>query len=400
MNRYFARYYANTMFSWGSRIDHAKGILRSGNYNLPNQEIYAYELVTPINNGVAFFGLGFDGYVNADNHDDALVLMYNSVNLLLCLHAYVTLSPYSAVRIVCDYEASDNLNKRNFNHYSYPALLPEILKSIRVVDMESFVAVWNNGEHSVFTSSLNNALYQLNKSLQADVVTDEFLCLWNGIEYLAYTLNEKYNIKETLRYINCRKCGTEILKCTKCKHEFKEEVKSKGKFDGIRTVAQNKMSLSRIKFDKLHEARSILLHDGTFKSEWTSLIPIARVLLVLSIAEAIGIEDNVVQKILKLEPSKSNLATLGNKIIHRGKLTGLEKVPEIESVGTQPMLKFKDENIYPELSMNEVGSIQAKRDMKFEYVAPMGVVFNDIKSEVWLPTNSGIKNASLDLKKI
>lgn len=363
------------MFSIGHRKDHAKGVKQSGTFSLPQQEIVAYEIVKPITNGVTFIGFGFDGYIEGNTSDEALSRMFNSVNLILCLYSYVTRSPYKRVSLIDMYEADDDITERKFSHYYYPTLSDEVLKAIRAVDMNLFMAVWNKGkDNEVFTVSVLNSLYQLNKSLQEDMLTDEFLALWNGVEYLANTINQKYSFTEEKQYIKCRECNKDFTECPHCGHKFDEEVKTKGKFDGIKQLAQEKMNLPKKDFDKLHTARSVLLHDGNFKKEWHDYIPVVRDLLVWTIARAIDLEDSIVQDILKLTPKKDNIDSKENKIVHSSILEGLDTLPPITSIQLQPTLNF-EEDLPSDYSMEENGVITAKKNFNFRYNAPEGVKF-------------------------
>lgn len=398
MNKYFIRYQANTMFSIGHRKDHAKGIKQSGSFSLPQQEIVVYEILKPIVNGVAFVGLGFDGYIEGHNPDEALSRMFNSVNLILCVFSYVTRSAYNKVNLVDMYEANNTLAERKFSHYFYPTLSDEILKAIRAVDMKLFMTVWDKGKYEeVFTVNVLNSLYQLNKSLQEDMLSDEFLALWNGVEYLANTINKMYSISEEKQYIKCRQCNEDFTECPHCGHKFDEEVKTKGRFDGIRLLVKEKMNLSRKDFDKLHAARSVLLHDGIFKKEWHDYIPTVRNLLVWTIAKAIDLEDAVVEEIFKLTPKKDNMVSKENKLVHSSSIVGLDTLPSLTSIESQPTLNFEEEALPSDYSMEENGVITAKRNLNFKYNAPKGVKFNNIVGEIWLPKESGVLNANLEI---
>lgn len=339
-----------------------------------------------------------DGYIEGNNPDEALTRMFNSVNLILCLYSYVTRSPYKKVNLIDMYEADENLKERKFSHYYYPSLPDEVQKAIRTVDMKLFMQIWDKGkDDEVFTVNILNALYQLNKSLQEDMVSDEFLALWNGVEYLANSMNKKYSVSEEKQYIKCRECKKDFTECPHCGHKFDEEVKIKGKFDGVRLLAQEKMNLPRKDFDKLHKARSILLHDGIFKKEWYELIPTVRDLLVWAMAKTIDLENSVVQEILKLAPQKDNMVSKENKLVHSSVLTGLNTLPSITSIESQPTLNL-EEPLPSDYSMETNGVITAKRNLNFRYNTPQGVKFDKIVGEIWMPKEAGVLNADLQMR--
>lgn len=396
--KYFVRYIADTSFSLGHRTEHVKGYCGSYKFNFSDLSIYCYEYLLNVEGRYVFNGIAFDSYVTADSVEDAQKKLINAVYILLALFIYTTLAPWVNLILIMTYNASDFIDKREAFYYFNPLNNVEVLKTIRPIDKRFFYSILTAFDNNKYKDSINASLQQLNKGLQADTDVDEFLAYWTGIEYLADVLNHVSGYKKEERYYTCPICGQPLEKCLECGGELNKTQLSPGRFKRVSEIARNKLNLEKKEFDKIVEARGIIIHGGKWNNFTNSIKfkETARTLLLYCIGELFKLNEKDIEQIVSKEPIIRNKITSSPKMVYQVELEGLKVLPDIKQTLNHPKVDIKsiDASL---IKINDDGSINVSSDVEYLHIANEGIKFNQLTYNFYIHKKSGVKKADLKM---
>lgn len=399
MNKFFIRYYSNTLFAFGDRNDHKDKIIQTWRFNFkPENEVAIYERLIPVKDLLIFTGLGFDLYINAETLDDALTESRGIVSSMLNLFALSSQAAWISLRLINYYDATEGIKDRKSKWFFYPTIQDDVLKSVRKIDKNEFSKIW-----SAYNRDTNNAFHiliaanQLNKGFKSDSFSDKYIEYWTGIEYLTDTLNDKFNFLPTKKFPHCDSCKQDILRCPHCNIDFKEKIIG-GRFSGVKKVALDKLQIDKKFFDELYEMRSRLLKNprGVETKYFRDKAPTLKLLLICSICENLDLPNDTINRILSLESLENSLTHPDLRFAQEVTLNELDVLGPIEAIDKQPEIVF--ENSPDQITINEKGELSFSGKTKFTYKANDRVKFNINTVEQWGPNNSGVKDSQLNIK--
>lgn len=379
MPRFFFRYQSNTLFSLGTRQDHAKGECKVWKFNINSHEIAVYEILKEIGQLKVCTGLGLDIYIQENDPDVALGISIIMAYNLLGLMCYSSLTVYRPPRLIARYEADENLETRQLEWYFYPGAQDEIAKSLRRIDTKIFCNLWDAYKNNLVKPSVIHAIYQLCKAFIADDSDTKFIEYWRGLEYLVAIFDAQFIDTRSARYPICRACGIKITNCPFCKAETELKKPEKGHLTSIEQVLEKNFGVTKKDFDKLYKIRSVLMKSGHKESVpgYYREIPRLRFILVSLIGAAINLNKQTIELISKMEPLEAGIMNSENKIIQKTDITGLVHPPYIEDFTKQPRIDIKQEAL--EYEINKDNTLQVKGRFKYTIFSGSDVRFK-IKS--------------------
>lgn len=398
MNKYFVSYLADTNFSFKHRKEHVKG--SSDGFIIcfsdMDTEVFIYEKLKKIEDKFVFQGIAFDSYVMAIDYEKAQNKIEGIAFRLLDILAFISQSPWINSFLQKTYEADISLKKKHSKFYFHSNKDVEILKSIRVVDINVFFEVLNKLNGNTFRDNILAAFHNFNKGLVSNTDVDEFLSYWMAIEYLSHSLNEKAGYKKEERFHNCPTCGKPLSSCIHCGNNLPKEVLSPGSFKRIEEIALQKLSVSKKEFQKIIEIRAIIIHGGKWESlnlvyKYKDLV---RKLLIFCVGDLLDLNKDSLKLILDKIPMIRNKITSDVGIVYDTEICGLNKLPNINEPTKQPNILISKNEITTSIGDN--GAINMSTTNSYLHQAEKGITFNKITYSIYVHKGSGIKEASIN----
>lgn len=398
MNKYFVSYLADTNFSFKHRKEHVKG--SSDGFIIcfsdMDTEVFIYEKLKKIEDKFVFQGIAFDSYVMAVDYEKAQSKMEGIVFRILDILAFISQSPWVNSSLQKIYEADISLKEKHSKFYFYSNKDVEILKSIRVLDINVLSEVLKKLDGNKFRDNIFASLHNLNKGFVSDTDVDEFLSYWIAIEYLSHSLNEKADYKKEERFHECPICGKSLSLCCNCGETLPKKIMSPGNFKRVEEIALQKLSVSKKEFQKIIEIRAIIIHGGKWESlnlvyKYKDLV---RKLLIFCLGDLLDLNEDNFKLILDKIPIIRNKITSGVSIVYDTEICGLDKLPNISEPTKQPHISISKNEIIT--SIDDNGVINMSTTNSYLHQAEKGISFNKIAYSVYIHKGSGIKEASIN----
>ena len=361
MHRWFLRFVSETLASLGTRAEQQTEPRPLWQFHSGEDQCVVYDHLVREGQVLLHGGLGFDGWIHAEDLNEAKTKGKGYVEVLLAIAAYASQTSCLPAKAVFAYDASEpETGPRRFESL-YHEIKP-CMGNLRQLKLQLFQEVFSHLEGA--DSRIHRAVMWLRKSLSEDTVVDQFAAYWVGLDALSKLLVEELLGERSARYPRCPSCDKEIATCPYCGRGTEAPLPTFT--EGIKELFRTQCDIDEEAFkDKWWPNRNKVLHGGIelsheFVNELSSQLDTLRRALIRGVAVLCNVSGNVVDEISAMEPRGG----LGPFVFWHAGTLSIDRVPDLSEVGAQPWLDLSGTAVSYSVSTDGRVTAATKREAK------------------------------------
>jgi hypothetical protein len=385
MDRYIVQYHSRTLAALADRKKQQTSPLPPWAFNYPKLSNYELKIalsdhLKKTGNINLHTGLNITADMKADSEEEARDVSKNSVETLLNLISFSTLTFCGPARLVSVISALDTSTQDcSFSHYVYPFDEEESLGSLSVMNEPTFGAIFEAYDKSSYKPRTLRALSWLRKGIGEDGSVDEFICYWIGLESIKHVLAPK----KKKSWISLEFIKHVLLPTKKTKKKSPDE-----EWKEVEEIFTNKLHFSNFKKIK-HYGRNGLLHgfrqlDNEFVKEIGGYVEPIRKTLIFCIGSALGLEENTILVIANKTPRRIRHNPWD---VIKGVIKNIPRNFD-ELVKNYPVVDAEIAN--RKFSINDTGEVSITFTVPHHFHGPSGAKWEVKATELWGDRDAGI----------
>jgi hypothetical protein len=331
-------------------------------FNFPGQSLnlVLYDRVEKTPNCNLHSGLNIVACLNQDSLGKAKEISKNSVETVLNLISFATLTYCEAAKLITIIYLADN-EPHALEHYVYPFAGQDLIGSTRIINESDFGLIFDAYNVNPHQQRVMRALTWLRKGVGEESHVDEFVCYWVALE---------------------------VIKCI-LRRKLVWKIRNPGEWAGVEDIFINKLHFQDFRIIEKN-ARNALLHghrelDDDFMKEIREYVQPIRKTLIFCIGTILGLDDDVIRVICDKDPRRIGRDPWA---ILEGNVSGLptdfdELAKNFPAVDTEIVNK--------EFSVDQKGELNMAFRVSHRFSAPNGAKLNIVACQSWGDLNTGIR---------